>query len=148
MCEFFRDPQSEAHIPKHGPIGQKPSKTIYEAMGDEGIVHMIGEFYEKLLNSPISPMFKTDIKTAVDRSASFFVQLLGGPAYYNSKYGSPRMRMRHLPFRINEKHRLIWLECFYQTLDNPQSFDFPPSELSDFKEFLDEFSKWMVNSAD
>ena len=138
--------KDEAYVPDHGPIGEKPSPEIYSKMGDEGIINMIGEFYGRLVKSDIAPMFQRDFKDAVDRSASFFVQLLGGPLYFNSKFGPPRMRMRHLPFRINEAHRKVWLDCFYETLDNPVAFEFPKEDLDTFKRFLDDFSKWMVNT--
>lgn len=146
LSDFFRNVKEQPHVPEHGPIGEKPSPEIYKIMGDEGIVNMIGQFYEYLMESEISPMFKRDIKEAVDRSASFFVQLLGGPMYYNSKYGPPRMRMRHFPFKIDERFRQVWLDCFYKTLDNPRNFDFPEEHLDSFKKFLDDFSKWMINT--
>ncbi|MDB2447155.1 bacitracin resistance protein BacA [bacterium] len=148
MSEYFRNIKAEAYVPNHGPIGEKPSPTLHALMGDEGVINMVAELYQRLEKSEISPMFKREFSDAVDRSASFFVQLLGGPLYFNSKYGPPKMRMRHLPFRINEKHRLVWLDCFYETLDNPVNFNFPAEEVEQFKIFLSDFSKWMVNTDD
>ncbi len=42
---------------------------------------------------------------------------LGGPALFEEKYGHPRLRARHLPFRIDEAMRDQWLMCMYQVLD-------------------------------
>jgi len=47
----------------------------------------------------------------------FLVGWLGGPALYVKKHGHPRLRARHLPFRINTKMRDQWLFCMYQVLD-------------------------------
>lgn len=146
--DFFRNMKDAPHVPEAGPIGEKPDPSIYSLMGDEGVINMIGEFYERLHRSGISPMFQRDIKDSVDRSASFFVQLLGGPLYFNSKYGPPRMRMRHLPFKITESYKDEWLKCFFETLDNPKNFTFPEDHLQQFKSFLRDFSSWMVNSKD
>jgi hemoglobin len=148
MKEFFRSLKEEPFVPDQGPAGERPNPEIYKAMGDEGIINMIGEFYQRLHKSSIAPMFQRDLPDSVDRSASFFVQLLGGPLYFNSKFGPPRMRMRHLPFKINETYRKVWLDCFYETLDNPINFKFPLEEIEKFKKFLDDFSKWMINTRD
>ena len=144
--KYFRKLSEDPYIPRQGPQTKKLPSDIYVQLGDEGIVNMIGEFYGRLKESSIAPMFVRDISESVDRSASFFVQLLGGPAYYNTKFGNPRMRVRHLPFRINEESRLVWLKCFYETLDSPKKFNFPSEHLDEFKQFLDDFSRWMVNT--
>ena len=78
----------------------------------------------------------------------FFVGLLGGPPLYLQKYGSPRMRARHLPFEIDENARQVWLRCFDNVLkDAVVKYGFPEQHLAGFKDFLRSFSAWMVNKA-
>ncbi|KPQ05340.1 MAG: hemoglobin-like protein Hbo [Idiomarinaceae bacterium HL-53] len=47
----------------------------------------------------------------------FLCGWLGGPQYYEQKYGHPRLRARHLPFAIDIKMRDQWLHCMYQVLE-------------------------------
>ena len=110
---------------------------------------MIHEFYAKLRQSPIAPMFtERSPEEAEDRSASFFIRVLGGDDRYHQVYGAPRMRARHLGFRITEAHRQIWLQLFFDVLDHPQGFTFPSQYKQEFKDYLDIFSRWMVNSSE
>lgn len=146
MNDFFRNEDDEIYIPEHRSTGTRLDPKIYELMGDQQIVNMIRGLYKRLAASDISPMFSRNIDEAVNRSASFFVQILGGPAYYNSKFGAPRMRMRHFPFKIDSKARDIWLKCFYDTLENPEGFCFPNEHKEAFIQFLNDFSGWMVNT--
>ncbi|MEQ9363794.1 MAG: hypothetical protein RIF32_06110, partial [Leptospirales bacterium] len=83
------------------------------------------------------------LEAAANRSADFFIQIMGGPAYYSRKHGPPRMRMRHLPFEIHGPARDLWLECFRDALDE---LPFPAEYRAEFEEFLASFSMWMVNA--
>lgn len=128
---------------------QPPSKEIFNHMGQENIFAMMADFYHALEQSEIRSMFPKDMPKASEKSAAFFVGLLGGPPMYHQLYGSPMMRARHMPFPIDEKARLVWLGCFEQVLeDAEEKYQFPPQHLAGFHQFLDGFSKWMVNTAD
>jgi len=117
-------------------------------MGEENIFKMMSDFYQELGKSPIRNLFPSDLEEASQKSAKFFVQVLGGPPLYVIDYGPPRMRARHLPFEIDEKARQAWLACFDKTLENAEKkYNFPPQHLEGFKTFLREFSAWMVNKA-
>jgi hemoglobin len=128
---------------------QPPSREIFAQMGQDNIYKMIADFYHALEQSVIRHMFPKDMQKASEKSAAFFVGLLGGPPLYHQQYGSPMMRGRHLPFSINESARLVWLGCFEQVLEDAETkYQFPPQHLPGFYAFLDGFSKWMVNTAD
>jgi hemoglobin len=116
-------------------------------MGADNIHKMISDFYAELEKSDIRSMFPENMEEAAKKSASFFIFLLGGPPLYQQMYGSPMMRQRHLPFVIDEKARLVWLNCFKDILkDAPSKYNFPAEHLAEFTLFLDKFSGWMVNS--
>ncbi len=130
------------------PQGPGPSREIYGLMGEANIFKMISDFYQELEKSEIRGLFPPDMEEASKKSAMFFVTLLGGPPLYMEKFGSPRMRARHLPFVIDEKSRQVWLACFDKTLaDAEVKYQFPRQHLEGFKEFLRGFSAWMVNKA-
>jgi len=145
---FFRKMDSPLHVPESGPNGAvAPSREIYAVMGDENIKAMLRDFYLKLGASAISGMFPRELVQASEKSALFFIGLLGGPPLYMQTYGPPRMRARHLPFRITDAHRREWLSCFDAVLEHPERYNFPQQHLEGFKKFLEGFSAWMVNTA-
>ncbi len=134
--------------PTGPPQGPGPDSEIYSRMGEENIFRMMSDFYKELEKSEIRRLFPPDMEEASKKSAAFFVTVLGGPPLYVQKYGPPRMRARHLPFEIDEHARQVWLECFDRTLENAGvKYSFPMEHMAGFKEFLRNFSAWMVNKA-
>lgn len=128
---------------------QPPSREIYARMGEENIFLMLSDFYRELENSEIRHLFPQNMEKASQKSAKFFVGLMGGPPLYHEQYGNPMMRARHLPFKITERARQIWLNCFLQVLEQAEvTYNFPNEHIEGFKKFLDGFSKWMVNTED
>ena len=125
-----------------------PSREIFAVMGEENITRMLQDFYAELAQSSIRDMFPDDMHASAQKSAAFFVGLLGGPPLYQQRYGNPMMRARHLPFAINQTARDEWLACFERVLqDAPARYNFPSEHLDGFREFLRGFSIWMMNSA-
>ncbi len=142
------DRESPIYTPPGGPPGRPPSPEIYPKMGQENIFKMLSDFYQELGKSEIRALFPNDMEEASKKSALFFVTLLGGPPLYAQTYGPPRMRARHLPFEIDEAARKVWLDCFDRVLESADSkYNFPPEHLEGFKNFLSDFSAWMVNKA-
>jgi hemoglobin len=130
------------------PQGPGPSREIYGIMGEANIFRMVSDLYKELEKSEVRHLFPADMEEASKKSAAFFVGLLGGPPIYVEKYGSPRMRARHMPFEIDERARQIWLACFDRVLEGAEvKYQFPSEHLAGFKEFLKSFSTWMVNKA-
>ena len=126
-----------------------PSREIYARMGRENLYRMIEAFYGELGSSAIRSMFPEDLVASARKSAAFFVGLTGGPQEYTEKHGPPRMRARHLAFRITPQARAEWLLCFERVLARAvNDFGFPAEHLEGFRQFLQKFSLWMVNSAD
>lgn len=124
-----------------------PSREIYAKMGRDSIYRMLADFYALLESSEIRGMFPPNMLVSSQRSAAFFVQLLGGPPEYNEQFGQPRLRARHLPFRITESARRVWLTCFDRVLEDAVgNYGFPPEHVDGFRRFLDGFSRWMVNT--
>lgn len=141
--------ERQIYIPPGGPPRvQPPSHEIYAAMGEERIFAMMADFYRELEKSPLRSMFPKDMQKASEKSAAFFVGLLGGPPLYHQRYGNPAMRARHMPFIIDEAGRREWIACFERVLEEaPQKYNFPQEHLLGFRIFLIEFSGWMVNTA-
>lgn len=136
----------EIHIPPGGPPQQGPSREIYGTMGRKNIFRMLEDLYVELENSELRPLFPGNMKMASQKSAAFFVGVLGGPPLYKELYGPPMMRRRHMNFPIDEHARQVWLDCFKKVLGNAvDAYEFPAEHLDGFIEFLENFSAWMVN---
>lgn len=97
-------------------------QTQYEQLGGEPGVRAIAErFYTIMESDPqaaellaLHPQPLDDIR---QRFFEFLSGWFGGPPLFEQKYGHPRLRARHLPFRVDEKMRDQWLHCMYQVLD-------------------------------
>ena len=125
-----------------------PSREIYGEMGEANIFKMMADFYGELEQSAIRGMFPQNMEKASQKSATFFVGLLGGPPLYQERYGNPMMRGRHMSFAIDEAARKVWVACFEKVLENATNdYNFPADHLPGFRQFLDGFSRWMVNTA-
>lgn len=92
-------------------------KTIYEQLGDERLVELVHEFYDRVFASEkIRPLFQTDPDEIRRKQLLFLTQFLGGPALYSTEYGHPRMRARHLPHQITQEAREEWLRCMKEAI--------------------------------
>lgn len=126
-----------------------PDPAIYAAIGHDGIQRMLRDLYRLLAKSPISGMFpagEDELMAAADKSALFWTTMIGGPPLYQQKFGHPRMRQRHFPFHIDYEAREHWLACWYAVLENAETYGFPKEHLQSFRNYIDDFSEWMVNS--
>lgn len=146
-------PDRPIYTPPGGPPQNNSiDRGTFAAMGEANIRAMIEDFYGRLARSEIAELFppacSVELEAAADRSASFFVFLLGGPPLYQQRYGPPMMRARHLPFRIDERARRVWLACFAESLDHAErELGMTRPQREGFESFLIAFSAWMVNTA-
>lgn len=134
------------YVPPEGPPQRGPSREIYGRMGQAAIFRMAEDFYAELEKSEIRHLFPEDMVAASHRNAAFLVGVLGGPPLYRELYGSPQMRARHLRIPIDRTARDVWLACFLKVLEGAEArYGFPPEHLAGFRQWLAEFSLWMVN---
>ena len=136
--------EREIYVPQGGPPqGPPPSTEIFIKLGENKIRELVKLFYDEIETSSIRSMFPESLEESIPKSADFMVQILGGPPYYVQKYGPPRMRMRHIPFIIDEKARRAWLGCYKKALEKS---NIPEPENKMIWDFLVDFSSWMVNT--
>ncbi len=123
-----------------------PSPQIYQILEEEGMRKMVSDHYDLVVQSPIKDLFPKNpiaLEKAKEHSADFFIQICGGPDYFNRHRGMPQLNRRHRPFTITAEGRIEWLKCYEQVLEK---LDLPEEVLKSFWNYLDVFSKWMVNS--
>ena len=84
---------------------------VYAAIGEEGFARLVHAFYAHVPSDPIlGAMYpKHDLAGAEQRLRDFLVGRFGGPPRYIEQRGHPRLRMRHMPFKLDEAARDRWV---------------------------------------
>lgn len=134
------------------PPVTKPNPAFLTDIGEEGMRTLFSRFYSLLFKSPIKDIFPLDeeeMQIASQHSADFFVQICGGPQYFNKNRGAPQMRKRHAPFPISPNARLHWLvtmeEALQPIIAEKQS---STENIQSFWNYVNVFSQWMINTRD
>ncbi len=101
--------------------------TFYEAAGgEETFTRLTRRFYQEVAADPVLlAAYPTprNLGPAEEHLRLFLIQYWGGPDTYHQLRGHPRLRMRHVPFRIGETERDLWLKHMRTALD---SVELPP----------------------
>lgn len=101
--------------------------TLFEKLGGEShgvktITEIVDRFYHYMDTLPevkdIRDQHSKDLTEAKEKLVMFLTGWSGGPQVYIEKFGHPRLRMRHMPFKIGEKERDQWLYCMFKALED------------------------------
>lgn len=123
-----------------------PNPQILAVLGEDGMRKMISEHYEFLVKSDIKGLFPPTpqgLEMAKKHAADFFIQICGGPRYFDQSRGAPRMVARHMPFKITESGRIVWLETFAKAIEET---NLDENLKESFWNYIDIFSIWMINT--
>jgi hemoglobin len=94
--------------------------SFYEAVGgEETFRRLVHRFYKGVAEDPVlRPLYpEADLGPAEERLRLFLIQYWGGPHTYSDRRGHPRLRMRHVPFRIGQREKEAWLRHMRDALD-------------------------------
>jgi hemoglobin len=85
--------------------------TLYERVGGEAFfTSLVDRFYDQVEHDPLlRPLYPADLGPPRRHLAMFLAQYWGGPHTYSAQRGHPRLRMRHVRFRIGRAERDAWL---------------------------------------
>jgi hemoglobin len=119
-------------------------EQIYETIGEEGFTRLIHAFYAQVPADPIlGPMYpKDDLAGAEERLRDFLIGRFGGPQRYIERRGHPRLRMRHIPFAIDEAARNRWVMLMDRALEESQ---LPDDVRTLLREFFHGVATFMIN---
>ena len=120
---------------------------IYQQIGEDGFARLVGAFYAQVAGDEIlGPMYpKDDLHGAEERLREFLVGRFGGPQRYIEQRGHPRLRMRHMPFRLDRRARDRWVELMDKALDTAQL----PKESEDLmRAFFHHMATFLLNTPD
>lgn len=121
-----------------------PVGNIYKEIGsDEPFYKLVDVFYSRVENDQIlRPLYPEDLAPAKRHLALFLIQRFGGPQTYSEERGHPRMRARHMPFKIGINERNAWINNMNAALD--EVTEFIPYQ-SVLKEYFEDFATFMIN---
>jgi hemoglobin len=94
-------------------------EEIYNAIGEEGFARLVRAFYAQVPADDILGRLYPphDLAGAEQRLRDFLIGRFGGPPRYIEARGHPRLRMRHMPFLIDEAARNRWVKLMDRALD-------------------------------
>ena len=112
-------------------MNETGARSPYQQLGGDAAVRkLVDRFYDLMDENAdaetIRKMHPDDLTESRSKLYEFLSGFLGGPPLYHQNRGHPKLRMRHLPFQIDEQARDAWLACMNQSL----------SELTDDKLLL------------
>ena len=71
---------------------------------------LVDAFYEGVATDALlRPLYPADLADARRHLTLFLAQYWGGPQTYSEERGHPRLRLRHMPFRVGPAERDQWL---------------------------------------
>ena len=95
--------------------------TAFEWIGGEVRVReLVDRFYDLMDLEPgyaeLRAVHGSELDDARQKLFWFLCGWLGGPQFYTERFGHPRLKQRHMPFKIGLVERDQWLACMDQAM--------------------------------
>lgn len=107
--------------PQPNATTDEPEISFYERVGGQPFFdRLVDVFYDGIATDTVLlPLYpeQHDLGPARRRLALFLGQYWGGPSTYHEERGHPRLRMRHMPFRVGPLERDRWLHHMAHAVD-------------------------------
>lgn len=129
---------------------QEPStqpNTPFDWIGGETAVQvLVDRFYDLMDLEPGYRELRATHQPSLDDARQklfwFLCGWLGGPSYYMERFGHPRLKMRHLPFKIGILERDQWVDCMDQAM---QETGVPEALRKGLRQSFFQTADWMRN---
>jgi len=117
---------------------------IFSLVGEDGFTRLVSAFYRQVPGDDIlGPMYPLhDLEGAEQRLRDFLIYRFGGSQRYIEQRGHPRLRARHIPFRVNQAARDRWMKLMSHALSEAR---LPAEAEAGLKIFLEQMSTFMIN---
>jgi hemoglobin len=126
-----------------------PQQSFYDAVGGAETFHaIVSRFYALVAQDEIlRPIYpEEDLSGAEERLRMFLEQYWGGPRTYSERRGHPRLRMRHVPFRIGPAQRDAWLRCMHTAIAEIDSDTLDDEHRRELLDYLEMAAHSLVNT--
>jgi hemoglobin len=95
--------------------------SAFELLGGEPAVRgLVDRFYDLMDLEPayagLRALHPSTLEGSRDKLHWFLCGWFGGPDHYIERFGHPRLRARHLPFKIGIAERDQWMLCMRQAM--------------------------------
>ncbi|WP_019203696.1 globin [Tsukamurella sp. 1534] len=130
-------------------MSSRDQPNFYDAVGGaETFRDLIHRFYQEVARDELlRPLYpEEDLGPAEDRLRMFFEQYWGGPRTYSEQRGHPRLRMRHVPFRITEIERDAWLRCMDTAIASIDDDRMPADRKEELRSYCVMAAQMLVNT--
>ncbi|TWS18766.1 globin [Tsukamurella asaccharolytica] len=124
-------------------------QSFYDAVGGaDTFAELIHRFYQEVARDELlRPLYpEEDLGPAETRLRMFFEQYWGGPRTYSEQRGHPRLRMRHVPFRITELERDAWLRCMDVAIASIDDARMSPDRKAQLRAYCEMAAQMLVNT--
>lgn len=124
-------------------------ESFYDAVGGSKTFDaIVSRFYAQVAEDEIlRPLYpEEDLAGAEQRLRMFLEQYWGGPRTYSEQRGHPRLRMRHVPFRITPLERDAWLRCMHIAVASIDSHTLDDERRRELLEYLEMAAHSLVNT--
>ena len=132
----------------NGAVSPTRPDSFYEVVGGaETFDRLVREFYRGVAEDPVlRPMYpEEDLGPAADRLRLFLEQYWGGPTTYSERRGHPRLRARHMPYKVNPLARDRWIAHMTAAV---RSAGLSPLHESEMLDYVERAAHSMLNTFD
>jgi hemoglobin len=134
-------------IEKNNPL---QFSTAFEWIGGAPQVQALTtRFYDLMILEPqfaaLRATHSADLSGARDKLYLFLTGWLGGPQLYIEQHGHPRLRQRHMGFKIGVIERDQWVACMAQAM---RDIGVPDDLFARLNESFYNTADWMRNQPD
>ena len=118
---------------------------MYAQIGEDGFQRLVAAFYAQVpADDILGPMYPADdLHGAEERLRDFLVGRFGGPQRYIESRGHPRLRMRHMPFRLDQRGRDRWVQLMDRALEQAA---LPDESTQLLRQFFHHMSTFLMNT--
>ncbi len=93
----------------------------FERLGGEEVIRkLVDQFYDLMDSVPeyygIRKLHPQDLSGSRQKLFMFLTGWMGGPPLYETAFGHPMLRARHLPFPVGNAERDQWMACMQQAM--------------------------------
>jgi hemoglobin len=122
---------------------QTPFATL---RGEATVRALVDRFYDLMELEPAYAELRAVHGTTLDDARQklfwFLCGWLGGPQHYTERFGHPRLRARHMPFKVGLVERDQWLACMDQAM---RETEVPAALQTQLNKAFFQTADWMRN---